>query len=149
LALMQLDQKLKPIQAIWSSFQIPKLGWIRAIRDALGMSGRQLAERLAVKPPRISILEKAELEGKVTLKTMKRTSEALGCHFVYAIIPGGSLEQIVLKQVVEVLQDRMARTSHSMALEDQKLAESEEKQTFQDLIDETIRKIPRSLWDKR
>lgn len=144
----QLEETIKPYRSIqWS--QIPQKGWIRAIRDALGMSGRQLAEKLGVKPPRVSVLEKDEVLGRVTLKTMKRTAETLNCVFIYALIPRASLEELVRNQAIAVVQERMKRVGHSMALEDQKLDEELEKKSFQDIVDEMMREMPRSLWDKR
>ena len=57
----------------------PKGGWIRAIRDALGMSSRQLASRLGVSQSRVTPLERAEAHGGATLKTLKEAAEALDC----------------------------------------------------------------------
>jgi predicted DNA-binding mobile mystery protein A len=54
----------------------PVKGWIRAIREALGMSGTQLANRLKVSQPRIPRLEQDELSGVVSLKTMRQAAEA-------------------------------------------------------------------------
>ena len=63
------------------------LGWIRAIRIQREMQGKQLAKKMHVSPARISVLEKDEQRGAVTLKMMQKAADALDCTFVYALIP--------------------------------------------------------------
>lgn len=62
-------------------------GWIRAVRFRQGLQGKELAARMQVSPARISVLEKDELRGAVTLKMMQKAAEALDCRFVYALVP--------------------------------------------------------------
>ena len=62
-------------------------GWIRTIRLQKGMQGKELARIMRVSPARISVLERDELRGAVTLKMMQRAAEALDCAFVYAVVP--------------------------------------------------------------
>ena len=70
-------------------------GWIRAIRQQKGVQGQELARKMRVSPARISVLEKDELRGAVTLRMMQKTAEALDCTFVYAFVPktGGQQEK--------------------------------------------------------
>jgi predicted DNA-binding mobile mystery protein A len=68
-------------------------GWIRSVRRQQSLQGKQLAERMQVSPARISVLEKDEQRGAVTLKMMQKAAEALDCRFVYALVPKGSSPQ--------------------------------------------------------
>ena len=61
--------------------------WIRCMRIKQGLKGFQLAERMQVSAARISMLEKGELRGAVTLKMMQRAAAAMGCKFEYRIVP--------------------------------------------------------------
>jgi predicted DNA-binding mobile mystery protein A len=81
----QLEQTLSRFSAL-QGLQPPR-GWIRAIREALGMSGAQLAARLGVTPPRVTVLERDEVAGAVSLKTLRQAAEALDCVLVYALVP--------------------------------------------------------------
>lgn len=63
------------------------MGWIRAVRTQRGIQGKQLAKKMHVSPARISVLEKDEQRGAVTLKMMQKAADALDCTFVYALIP--------------------------------------------------------------
>jgi transcriptional regulator with XRE-family HTH domain len=61
--------------------------WIRVTRKKRGLKGFQLAERLNVSAARVSMLEKDEGRGAVTLKMMDRVAKAMGCRFEYRLVP--------------------------------------------------------------
>jgi predicted DNA-binding mobile mystery protein A len=145
-ARQQLD---KTLSACGSVRQItpPVKGWLRAIRDALGMSGKQLANRLKVSQPRIPRLEQDEVSGAVTLKTMRQAAEALDCVFVYAIVPRTSLEDTVRVQARTVAEARMQRVSHSMLLEAQSLSAGEQRASLDAAVEELVREMPKELWE--
>lgn len=142
----QLDKKLAGFKT--TNTQVPVKGWIRAIREALGMSGRQLAQRLKVSQPRIPRLEQDELTGAVTIKTMQQVAEALDCTFVYALVPRTSLEDTLRGQARLVAQSRIERVAHSMLLEAQSLSAEEQQRSLVSAIDELVREMPKELWDK-
>lgn len=143
----QLDQTLKRFKVL-QAMDMPQRGWLRAIRDALGMNGRQFARRMGVSPARVSKLESDEIAGAVTLKTMRKAAEALDCTLVYTLVPRVSLEDTVKKQITLYAQQRLARISHTMALEDQELSTGGKKKALQAMEEELLFKIPKSLWDK-
>jgi transcriptional regulator with XRE-family HTH domain len=60
--------------------------WIRRMRIKQGLKGFQLAERLQVSAARVSVLEKDESRGAVTLKMMEKAAKAMGCRFEYRIV---------------------------------------------------------------
>src|SRR6266853_4671749 len=70
-----------------TALRTPSEGWLRTVRKALGMSGAQLAKKMGVTRARVAQAENAELTGGITLKSMQAAAEAMGCRFVYAIIP--------------------------------------------------------------
>jgi predicted DNA-binding mobile mystery protein A len=84
-------RRLKIIESIAR----PPEGWLRSIREALGMTMAQLARRLDVSQPRIVAIERAEVSGAISLATLERAAEALGCSLVYALVPRASLEKTV------------------------------------------------------
>ena len=147
LAREQLDETIKSFDSL-KVMSAPRKGWIRAIRDTLGMTGRQLAKRLEVNQQRVARIEQDEILGKVTLNTMQNTAEAMGCIFVYGIVPRNSLEKLVRTQAEVIAQKRMARSNQMMRLEKQELSEAEKAKAMQNLIDEIIETMPKTLWDK-
>jgi predicted DNA-binding mobile mystery protein A len=126
----------------------PHKGWIRAIRDALGMSGTQLAERLQVSRPRIPRLEQDELTGSVTLKSMRQAAEAMDCVFVYALVPRTSLNDMIRTQAQKVAGTRLKRTSHTMLLEDQMISSSAQQREYDSMVEELVLEMPRELWSE-
>ncbi|WP_127079953.1 mobile mystery protein A, partial [Rhodomicrobium lacus] len=75
--------------------RVPPEGWLRTMRKALGMSGAQLGRRMGLTRARIAAAEHAELSGAITLKSMQAAAEAMGCRFVYAVVPQTTVEEAV------------------------------------------------------
>ena len=142
----QLDKTLLKFRSILG-ISIPQKGWIRAIRDSLGMSGMQLADRLGVTQQRVSEIERDELTGSVTLKSMRKVADCLDCVFVYAFVPRTSLEHTVHDRAKQVAEERLKRASQSMLLEGQELNEEDELDALSDMIEEMIETLPSTLWD--
>ncbi|MDP8314219.1 MAG: mobile mystery protein A [Candidatus Celaenobacter antarcticus] len=143
----QLDKTLTVLRPLLD-IQIPQKGWIRAIRNAIGMSGRQLADRLGVTKQNASLIESREIAGTATIKTLRNTAEALDCIFVYGFIPKTSLEEIIRGQAKKVASTRLARASHTMSLEDQSLNTIENKTVLEDMTNELADELPKYLWDE-
>ena len=146
LVLEQLEKTLSKFATL-KSIPLPPKGWIRAVREALGMSGVQLARRIGVTPPRVTKLEKDELSGAVTLKSMRQVAEALDCVFVYTLVPRDSLEGSVKNQAFLVAQERLKRSFHTMRLENQQLTDEEMKKALNAAVEELVKTMPKNMWD--
>jgi predicted DNA-binding mobile mystery protein A len=147
-AIRHLDQRFSGLRPLAKSQRPPK-GWLRAIRDALGMTTSQFAKRLGVSQPRVIKLEKAEVDGSVTLHTLQRAAEALGCRFVYALIPEKPLAEI-MRQRAALLADRQsAAVEHSMRLEDQAVKDKRAAQELRRQMIEELLRRPARLWDEK
>jgi predicted DNA-binding mobile mystery protein A len=147
LAREQLDQTLKQFAEL-KSVSPPGKGWIRAIRDGLGMSGKQLAGRMGVNQQRVARIEQDETAGKVTMRTLRTAADAMDCEFVYGFVPKGSLEQTIRSQAAAVAKKQAARSNQMMRLENQELDEKEKQKALHDLIEEIVQTMPKSLWDQ-
>ena len=143
----QLDATLKAFRPLMV-IQFPPKGWIRAIRDALGMNGRQFADRLNVTRQRSDQIEKGELTGSLTIKTMRRIADGLDCVFVYALVPRTSLADTVREQAKRVACKRLEQASQTMALEDQGLSKEENEQARSDMIEDLMDNPPTNFWDE-
>lgn len=145
LKLQQLDETLARFADLKTVR--PPRGWIRAIREAMGMSGRQFAARLGVSAPRVTILEREEISGGLSIKTLRQAAEALDCVFVYALVPRSSLADTVQGQAEKVARESLGRIAHSMLLEEQQLSPAEQKKTVAATVDELTRTLPKDLWN--
>lgn len=146
LARKHLDRRLSPFRQA-SDLARPPRGWIRAIREALGMTTAQLAARTGLSQSRIPRIEKGEVDGSITLKTLRSIAEGMDCTLVYALIPNEPLDDMITTRARLIADRQLARTSHTMKLENQALEPRELKTERQRLIDELINSDPRRLWD--
>jgi predicted DNA-binding mobile mystery protein A len=145
-AIRHLDKRFTVFRPLARNARPPK-GWVRAIRDALGMTTAQLARRLGVSQPRIVELEQSEVSGSVTLHTLRRAAEALGCRLVYALVPERPLAETV-RERAEIVAERQAGTvEHTMRLENQAVqSKRARKELHRQLIENLLRR-PARLWD--
>ncbi len=141
----QLDQKMAKFRNLGALY--PSSGWIKVVREALGMSLRQLGKKANLDPSRISRLEKAEMSGELKLSTLRKIAEALDMEFVYAFVPKTDLEAIVRDQAKKIAIERMAKLNHTMRLEKQELSEEEKKKSLQDMIDKIVFEEQKKIWD--
>jgi predicted DNA-binding mobile mystery protein A len=139
-----LDERFKKLPALTRALTRPTRGWVAAIRNALGMSYRQMASRLGVDPSAIGHLERSEHSGSVQLATLRRAAEALNCTLVYAFVPNESLETIVQNRMRDVARKQLHTVDHTMRLEHQSVS----AQDVETQIDLFAKQIPqRTLWD--
>ena len=140
---LHLDERFAAIAPI-ARFTPPARGWIKAVREALGMTTAQLAKRLGMKQPSIVAIEQSEAKGTIELATLRRVAEALDCTLVYALVPNKSLETTVRERAREFARRRLAPIEHSMLLEDQKVTERDADARVDQIMRETN---PRLFWD--
>lgn len=140
-----LDKRLEPLRT-WPSAK-PAHGWIRAIRDALGMSTRQYAARLGVSQPQVVAYERGETEESIALGNLRRAAEALDCELVYALVPRRSLTETLRKRAEDIADAKLARMGHTMRLENQEVTEPEFRRQRELMIDDLLRGKLRRLWD--
>ena len=119
-ARLALDQRLVSLGPP-SLYAPPRLGWVRAIRDALGMTAAELAARMGVTGPAVRSLETKEANGGARLSSLRRAAEAMDCTLVYAFIPNSSLQQTVERQAGRILDEQTKRVHQTMALEAQEV----------------------------
>ena len=146
LAATQIDRKLAPLRAIAASLRPSSAGgWIRALRQGLGLSAAALGNRMRLAQQSVNQLEKNERAGAITLASLRRAAEALDAELFYAIIPRKPLRQTIAERAKEVARKRVAPVAHSMQLEAQGLADNELQERITELALE-LERNPRELW---
>lgn len=131
----------------WSGQQRPPEGWIMTTRKALRMSGAQLARRLGVTRARVSQAERAEIDGGITLKSMDAAAQAMGCRFVYAIVPEGRVEDVIAAQARRKANAVVHTAGVHMALESQSLTDGQNKDEVDRVAEDLIRAMPSDFWE--
>ena len=145
LASRQLDRRLGSMAPLTTDAKRPAGGWVRAIREALGMTTAQLARRMGVSQPRVSEFERAEASGNVTLRSLERAAEALGCRFVYVLLPTTPLTERIDQRAEKLALEQIAQVEQTMMLEDQFVYGSEHRDMLKRLVDALMAR-PARLW---
>ena len=145
LARKHLDNKLDSIRRS-GDVQRPPKGWIKAIREALGMSAEQLANRIGVTKPRVYEIEKAEISGSITLASLERAAHALECKLIYTLVPKLPLQKAVEMRALDIAKKRIRAASHTMILEDQALDEKELREQIEALAREISDQGDSGFW---
>lgn len=142
----QVNEKAKPFQK--ANTPRPAKGWVNAIRLALGMTTKELGERLHVSQPRISELEAAETKDAITLKSLRAAANAMNCDLVYAIVPRAkSIEGAFLEQAKKIAKKRVMDIQHTMELEGQGLNKKQLDEHYKATLEILLRGNPKQVWE--
>lgn len=144
----RLDERLQALRELSASAKAaPRGGWIRAIREALGMPRHVLGQRMGVGEKRVQQMEIGEARGSVTMESLARAAAALDCELLVALVPRESLEARVQERRLRLANDWIrTRALHTMSLEGQEIS-------YSDLPPATVQEVERMfpderLWDK-
>ena len=119
LRLDQLTHTLIPFHATQLPAR-PSRGWLRAIREALGMTLEQVGRSMDRTRQEILAFERAEAEDRITLHSLRKVAESMGCELVYAVVPkSGTLHDLAKETARAAAAKRVLAAEHSMALESQ------------------------------
>ena len=141
LQIRALDKKTFDLKSAKNIVPQPS-GWLKTVREAIGMTVSQLATRLGVTQPRITKMESNE--DNLKLSTMKKAAEAMNCEFVYYFKPRTTFQNLVDEQAQKKAAEVLKTVNVNMALENQEIAEDEAVKDFaSDLINTKIKQI----WD--
>jgi predicted DNA-binding mobile mystery protein A len=124
----------------------PHRGWIRAVRDALGMSSIALAARMGVSQQTVSEMERSENLDTIKLETLRRAAEALDCDLVYALVPRTSLDDSVSRQARRRAEQHLAAVAPHSRLEDQTVSDDLTAAHIEDLAAQFT--DSRGLWSE-
>jgi len=126
---------------------IPNEGWVRTIRKALGMSGAQLAQRLNLSRNRVSILERREIDGDITINQLKKLAAELDCELTYGLVPNRDIDALLEERAEQVAKEQLSLNAQNMFLEAQSIDSAKEKFLFEQLKKELLNTGGRVLWN--
>lgn len=144
ITLRQVERSLVPWRVPLSPK--PPKGWIKVLREGLGMPASYLARLMDVEQSTIKRYEEAEASGGISLKTLQKVAEALGCELKYALVPKVPLGQMIEKRAIQVAEERMNSVARTMALENQSTTDVERASLAADQIKELVNGSRLGLW---
>jgi len=144
----QLDAKLAELRPFVDLAAPPRGGWLKSLRESLGMTAAQMAKRTGISKQSVRAIETNEVKRTASLRSLDRAARALGCTLTYAIVPQRSLEELVETRAHEVARRKLGRVGHSMALEAQRPPSGLTDLQVTELAKEIKDELSRELWDE-
>jgi predicted DNA-binding mobile mystery protein A len=126
--------------------QPPPRGWLKAIRESLGLTERQQAERLGITGSTLHKSELAEAEERITLGQLRKLANGLDCELVYAVVPRQPLTQVVENRARSIALQEVSGVAHTMSLEDQRPATDRLRKQVEQRTAELLRGRWSDLW---
>ncbi len=140
-----IDRKLQG----FSRQPTPQHGWIRAVRESLGLSAAQLAARAGIGTSTLLEIEGREQKEAVTIATLTRIARAMDCNLTYSIVPENAptLDALLDSRALQAARRIIARTASSMALESQTV-DARETDAQTELLAKSLKEQnARTLWE--
>ena len=110
------------------------------------MTSTHLAQRLGVTTSTATRLEISEADDAISLGTLRRAAEALGCELQYALVPKQSLADTLDARANTLARQQMAAISHTMALEAQSTSREAVEVQTRALVEALRNGSRRKLW---
>jgi predicted DNA-binding mobile mystery protein A len=147
LQIQQLNGKMLAFASL-QKVAPPPTGWIKAIRNAIGMSMLQLGNRLSITKQSVQDIERREKDGSVTIKALREAARALDMQLIYGFVPNdGSLELLIERKAKELATQIVMRTNNTMKLEDQENTKQRIDKAIQERTTIIKTEMPKTLWD--
>ena len=147
LQIQQLNSKMQVVASI-KKIAPPPIGWIKAVRTALGMSLQQLGNKISITKQSLTEIERREKEGTITLKTLRDVAIGLDMELVYGFVPkDGSLDALIQRKAKELATQIVLRTSNTMKLEDQGNTNKRIDKAIKERAALIKNEMPKMLWD--
>ena len=144
----QVDRALSS-GGVGHALQRPQKGWIAEVRNLIGMRASQVAARMGVTTAAVLQLERSEVAGSISLKSLERVASAMDCHLVYGFLPNGpTYEGLVQARAHFVALREVRSVGHSMAMEEQATSAEAQEEVVDELAQDLVRTLPRDLWDE-
>ncbi len=143
----QLDQKLAVLRQS-NLREVPRGGWTKTIRKALGMSSEALGKRVGITQPAVSQLEASEEAESISLASLRKLAQGLQCELVYALVPETSLDEIMREQAHRRAKSIVQSVSSSMELEDQGISAEDQNRQIETLAENLLTKPSTGFWDE-
>ena len=145
LRLDQVDQTLQPYRGVRGTL-VPSGGWLRAVREALGLTVRQQAARVGISVATLHKSEQSEADERISLAQLRKLAEGLDCELVYGLVPRKPLTEMVEEQATRIARSEILGVAHSMGLEDQRPSEGYLRRQIEQRRNELLSGKRSKLW---
>jgi predicted DNA-binding mobile mystery protein A len=144
--------RLEQLQAAVNAYGVlltkraPLRGWLKEIREALGRTERQQAERLGISGSTLHKSEQSEAQERISLGQLRKLADGLDCELVYALVPRRPLTEVVQDRANQLAKEEVYGVAHSMGLEDQRPSDARIQRQVARRAEELLRGRWSHLW---
>jgi len=149
----ELNQlRIEQLQTNLSSYadlvkrQVPSRGWLKLIREALGRTERQQAERLGISAATLHKSEQSEADDRISLGQLRKRADGRDCELVYALVPRRPLTDVVQERARAIAMQKVGGVAHTMGLEDQRPSTERLRKQVERRTEELLRGRWSDLW---
>ena len=143
----ELDAAIEPFREALDG-PVPPEGWVRAIREALGMTNLQLASRLGGRAAQtVEAMQKNEVSGAISLRTLRALAEAMECRLIYAVVPKKSLAKVRRDKARVIAARLLGDAVRPVGTEDREARESSEQAALDALVQQLLAGPRKKLWE--
>lgn len=141
----QLDQRFDALRIQGALLRTPRGGWLRLLRNALGLRQEDLGKRLKISKQAAGALERREAEETVTLAALREAADALDAELYYVLVPRRRLGEQIEERLDRTARFLAGQVHHSMRMEDQATGPAEMTERIEE-IKAQLRRTPSLLW---
>jgi predicted DNA-binding mobile mystery protein A len=144
--------RLEQLQAAVKAYEIlltkraPSRGWLKEVREALGRTERQQAQRLGISGSTLHQSEQSEAEERISLGQLRKLADGLDCQLVYALVPRKPLTEVVQDRAKQLAKEEVYGVAHTMGLEDQRPTDERIQKQVARRAEELLRGKWSNLW---
>ena len=144
--------RLEQLQASLDAFGVlrakrfPARGWLKEIREALGLTERQQASRVGVTGAALHKSEQSEADERISLGQLRKMADHVDCDLVYALVPRKPLTEVVQRRAQQLANEEVRGVAHTMSLEDQRPTDERIQKQVARRSEELLRGKWSELW---
>ncbi|WP_221403458.1 mobile mystery protein A [Riemerella columbina] len=134
--------------SVLKGVNVPPVGWVKAIRKALGISLQQLGNKRSISKQSVLDIERREQEGTISLNALREIGKAMDMELVYGFVPkDGNLNAYIERKARELAIEIVMRSANTMKLEEQENTRDRILKAIEERTEELIKDQPKILWD--
>ena len=137
-----IDKATKTVAALAT----PPEGWLRTNRKALQMPAKLILENAGIKKSELYRIEKAEIEGTLTLNKLRDTAHAMGCELHYAVVPKSDINTMIQEKARRHAIKLLRNASVHMQLEDQGTTMEQIELQIDEVANKLVKEMPDWFW---
>ena len=127
----------------------PQVGWLKTIRESLGMTLETFGSLLGVTRATAHQIEGAEVSESITVKRLRAAANALNCDLSIQLVPRQPLNTMVRERAYKLANEEFKWLNHTMVLENQGIYDKDASDFIDKIAEDLIERKDSRLWTSK